>query len=224
VTRLLVVALLGLSAASAPASIFIGSGATQIRLGVDARGNAEITFLSRGSPDTVIVPPRGQLHHGGSLSGPDVSRPASTPKLPLALSVRRTPDGGLWALQSWSATPGAPPDLHLARWKGAPTTLMLATDGTRVTGAASFQGKPVTGRTFTLEGKRPRIYVYLDCFACGGRAAGWTPMTAVAPKADGTFRVYLRPAWKGSRYRATVAGPNLGTTFAPDAQAIITAG
>lgn len=220
--RLLATALFCLSAASAPASIFIGSGATQIRLRVDASGNAEIRFVSRGVPDTVIVPPHGQLHHGGSLSSPDVSRPAATPKLALAVSVRRTPDGRVWALQAWSPTPGAPPDLHLARWKGTPTTLTLATDGTRVTGAASFQGKPVTGRTFTLEGKRPRIYVYLDCFACGGKA-GWTRMTAVAPKADGTFRVYLRPEWKGTRYRATVTGPNVGTTFAPDAQAIIAA-
>src|SRR5205823_1313672 len=135
--------------------IFVGSGTSRARLLVDTKGNAEVTFVSKGSRDTVIVPPQGQLHHGGSLSGPDASRPVATPKLPLALAVRRTLDGRLWALQSWQVQPGAPAELHLARWKGAPTKLTLATDGTRVTGRASFQGKPVTGRTFTLEGKHP---------------------------------------------------------------------
>jgi hypothetical protein len=204
----------------AHASIFVGVNTTQARLRVDAKGNAEVRFVSGGSPDTVIVPPRGQLHHGGSLAGPDVSRRIGVPRLPLALTVRRTPDGRLWALQAWQVQPGGPIELHLARWKGAPTVLTLATDGTHVTGTATFQGKPVTGFTFTLEGKRPRIYVDLDCFACGGKP-GWTRMTPVAPKADGSFSVFLRPEWAGKRYRATVSGPNIGTTFAPDAQIVI---
>ncbi len=46
-------------------------------------------------------------------------------------------------------------------------------------------------------------------------------MTGVAPKADGTFSVLLRPDWTGSRYRATVLGPNLGATLAPDAEEIV---
>jgi len=162
------------------------------------------------------------LYHGGSLSGRDVSRPASVPGLPLALAVRRTPDGRFWALQHWEVQPGGPVELHLARWRGAPTKLALSFDGTRLTGTASFQGKPVTGRTFTLEGKHPRIYVYLDCFACGGKA-GWIRMIGVAPRADGSFAVLVRPSWQGTRFRATVAGPNAGTTFAPDAQAVISA-
>jgi hypothetical protein len=51
-------------------------------------------------------------------------------------------------------------------------------------------------------------------------------MLGVAPKADGSFSVFVRPEWKGKRkrkrkrYRALVAGPNLGATLAPDAQAI----
>lgn len=53
-------------------------------------------------------------------------------------------------------------------------------------GRATFQGKPVTGTCSTLEGKRLRIQVYLDCTACPGAGAG----------------------------------SNIGTTFAPDAQAI----
>ena len=64
--------------------------------------------------------------------------------------------------------------------------------------------------------------VYLDCFACGGKA-GWIRMIGVAPRADGSFAVLVRPSWQGTRFRATVAGPNAGTTFAPDAQAVISA-
>jgi hypothetical protein len=136
--------------------------------------------------------------------------------------VRRTPDGRLWALQAWQVVPG-PVELQLVHWQGAPTQLTLASGGTHLTGNLTYYGAPVTGTTFTLEGNHPRIYVYLDCFACGGKA-GWTRMIGVAPKADGSFSVLLRPDWTGSRYRATVLGPNLGSTLAPDAQAFANKG
>jgi hypothetical protein len=206
----------------AHASILLGSGTSQARLQVDAKGDAEVTFVANGQRVTVTVPPHGTLSHGGSLTGPDVSRPVAGPKLPLALTVRRTPDGRLWALQLLQVQPASPPELHLARWTGAPTTLTLATNGTHVTGTASFQGKPVTGFTSTLGGRHPRIYVLMDCFSCGGKP-GWTRMLSVPPKADGRFSVYIQPQWKGTRYRASVAGPNLGTTLAPDAQAVVSA-
>ena len=191
-------------------------------LRVDAKGTAEVSWRAGGGRQTVIVPPTGQLFHGGSLAGPDVSRAASVPGLALALAVRRTPDGTLWALQAWQVSPGGPTEVHLARWKGAPTKLTLSSDGVRLTGAASFQGKPVTGTTFTPEGKHPRIYVYLDCFACpAAHGAGWGRMLGIAPRADGSFAVRLRSDWTGKKYRATVAGPNIGTTFAPDARVVV---
>ena len=203
-------------------SIFVGAAAVRPTLQVDAKGTAVVTFTSHGKPDVVVVPASGQLYHGGSLSGPDVSRPTPARGLPLTLAVRRTPSGMLYALQAWQVRPGQPVELHLARWKGEATKLALETDGTRVTGTASFQGKPVTGTTFTLEGKHPRIYVYLDCFGCGGKP-GWTRMIGLPPKADGSFAAFLRPEWVGKRYRATVAGANIGAVFAPDAQTEIAA-
>lgn len=211
------------AAAAAAASIFIGFDAQRITFGVDARGAAVVKFRSHGKVDIVVVPAHGQLFHGGSLSGPDVSRPARVPGLPLASIVRRTPDGTLWALQAWQVEPGGQRELHLARWKGDPTKLTLELDGRRLTGRGMFHGRPVTGRTFTLEGKKPRIYVWLDCFACGGKP-GWTRMIGIPPKTDGSFRAFLRPAWRGKKYRATIAGPNIGRTFAPDARTIISAG
>jgi hypothetical protein len=167
----------------------------------------------------VTVPARGQLFHGGSLSH-DVSRPAPKSLVPNALVVRGTAGGRIWALQAWPESPGSPIDLHLARWKGTPTTLTLAYDGSNLNGRATFHGTPVTGTSATLEGRQLRIYVYLDCTGCPGSGAGWKRMLGVAPKADGSFSVFVRPEWKGKRYRALVAGPNLGATLAPDAQAI----
>ena len=209
----------GALAGAARGSVWIANGAAHPVLRVDAKGDAQVTWTG----GSVLVPPHGQLFHGGSLSGPDVSKPAPAAGIPFVVSVRRTPDGRLWALQTWQVTPGGPIELHLARWQGQPTQLTLASDGTHLTGSLSFHGAPVNGTTFTLEGKHPRIYVYLDCFACGGKT-GWTRTIGAAPKADGSFSVLLRPEWTGSRYRATVLGPNIGTTLAPDAQAIAAGG
>jgi hypothetical protein len=207
---------------AAHASIFVANGATGPRLAVDASGTAQVTWKQGGATQSVIVPMKGQLFHGGSLSGRDVSRPASSVRLPLAVIVRRGPGGMLYALQRWQVQPGGPVELHLARWTGAPTVITLASDGQRLTGSATFQGKPASGFTFTLEGKQLRVYVYIDCFGCPGKT-GWSRLIGVAPKADGTFGVFLKPSWLGRRYRATVAGKNIGTTFAPDAQVEIAA-
>jgi hypothetical protein len=216
--RLLALAVVFLAAGTAHASVWVGENATRPTLRVDSKGTAEVRFTSRGRSDTVIVPAKGQLFHGGSLAGPDVARRVSTPKLPNAIVVKRTPDGRLWALQQLQVKPGAPLDLHLARWRGAPTAIELARNGEQLEGRATFNGRGVSGRTSTLEGKRPRIYVYLDYYAGGT----WRRMLAVAPKANGTFSAFLRPAWQqASRYRATMPGPNIGAHFAPDAEKII---
>jgi hypothetical protein len=206
------------TAGAAHAAVWVGENAVKPTLRVDAKGTAEVRFVSGGRPDTVIVPAKGQLTHGGSLPGPDVSRRVPTPKLPHAVVVKRTPDGRLWALQRMRLKPGAPLDLHLARWRGEPTKIEFAVNGDRLEGRATFAGRGVSGRSYTLEGKRPKIYVYLDHYAGGS----WRRMLAVAPKPDGSFSAFLRPAWQqASRYRASMPGPNIGTSFAPDAETTI---
>jgi hypothetical protein len=218
--RLLALAVVLVAAGAAQASVWVGESATKPTLRVDSKGTAEVRFTSRGRPDTVIVPARGQLFPGGSLAGPDVSRRVSTPKLANAIVVKRTPDGRLWALQQLRLKPGGPLDLHLARWRGAPTAIDLSVNGERLAGRATFNGRGVNGFTRTLEGKRLRIYVYLDYFAGGT----WHRMLGVAPKANGIFSVVLRPAWQqASRFRATMPGPNIGAHLAPDAETIIPA-
>jgi hypothetical protein len=206
---------------AATGSIWVTDGATSPALRVDSRGYAEVSWTAGGTRKTQLVPPVGRVLPGGSLSGPDTSTPTRVVGLPFARVVRRTPDGTLWALQTWQAKPGEAPSLRLARWKGSPTQLVLALTGDRLEGRVTFQGRPVAGFTTTPEGRRARVYVYLDCFGCPGSRSGWTRLLGVAPKADGSFAVRLAPQWDGRRYRATVAGPNLGSTFAPDAQAVV---
>jgi len=220
IVKLFVLAVVLGLAGTAQATVRVGSNPTKATLRVDAQGNAEVRFTSGGKLDTVIVPARGQLSHGGSLSGPDVAKRVRQPKLPFALVVKRTPDGRYWALQQMQVQPGAAFDLHLARWRGAPTVLTLEVNGDQLEGRATFNGRGVSGASYTLEGKRPRIYVYLDFFAGGA----WHRMLGVAPKPDGRFSVFLRPAWQqASRYRATMPGPNIGSSFAPDAETIVPA-
>jgi len=203
------------AAGAAQASVFVASDAKRPGLAVDARGYAKVSWLQSGATRTVVVPPTGQLTHGGSI-GADVSRAAPGVRLPLALTVRRGPAGMLYALQQWQVQPNGPVELHLSRWKGAPPIVVkLADDGQRLTGSVTDLGKPLSGFTKTLEGKHVRVYAFLDCFGCPAAPTGWSRMLGVAPKADGTFAVLLRPQWMGKRYRATVAGPG----YAPDAQA-----
>jgi hypothetical protein len=195
----------------------VGYDAQRPALRVDAGGNAEVSWSSGGARRYLLVPPRGRVLPGARLPGRDVSRAASAPRLPFRKVLRRTPDGRLWALQTWRARPGGPVELHFARWRGAATRVTLTVDADALEGAADFQGRPVTGFSPTPEGKRLRHYAFLECLGCG--AAGWKRLTGVATRGDGSFRVLLRPAWRGTRYRAIVAGPNRGATFAPVASA-----
>ncbi|HEY4348118.1 MAG TPA: hypothetical protein VGM80_11060 [Gaiellaceae bacterium] len=213
----------GLTVPGGGASVGLATDATHAGLAVDASGDALVTWSQGGTRESVLITAAGKLTHGGSLSGPDVSRPAHVSGLPSAFAVRSTAGGNLWALQLIAIGAGKPVSLDLSRWQGDPTELEITTDGTRVHGTVTFGGKPVTGNSTTLFGLRPKIYVYIDCFGCGGQP-GWAPMLGVAPKPDGSFTVLIRPAWKGSKYRAEVAGPNAGTTYAPDAQTIVSAG
>jgi hypothetical protein len=204
---------------SAPASISIATNAIRPALRVDARGNAEVSWSSSGVRRTLLIPPVGRYLPGGRITTADVSRRTTIRGLPFAKAIRRGPDGTLYALQSWRVEPGGPVELHFARWKGKPTTVTVSaepTSGTeRLTGRAEFQGKPVSGYSRTNSGIRYRIFAFLDCFGC--RQPAWRRIGGVAPRADGTFRLLVRSTFHGTRYRVTIAGPNLGRTLAPDA-------
>ncbi|HEY4412995.1 MAG TPA: hypothetical protein VGN06_08360 [Gaiellaceae bacterium] len=203
------------------ASYGVSTNASAPTLRVDAKGDAEVGWMQNGKRVTFIVPPRGVGYHG-TLPGADISK-AGGSSLPLAIVARKTADGTLWALQELQIS-GRPASLDLARWKGAPTQLALATDGKRLTGTVAFDGRPVTGSSPTLNGTQERVYVYLECFGCAAQPNGWSFLLGVHPKTDGSFAAALRPNWIGSKYRATVQGPNVDGQLAPDAQVVIDAG
>ena len=200
----------------ASASYVLATNAASPTLRVNAAGDAEMSWTSGGSRSTFVLGKSGSGYHG-AIAGSDVSKRASS-AIPMVVVVRRTPDGTLWALQQRTVI-GRPTSLDLSRWRGAPTQLTLATDGRRISGSVTFHGKPVTGSTPTPGGRNVHTYVFLECFGCRAQPKGWIAMLGVAPKADGTFAVYLRPSWVGTRYRAIVAGPNVGGELAPDAEA-----
>jgi hypothetical protein len=205
-----------IAVAQAGASYELDSQASAPGLRVDAKGDAEITWTKGGVHHSFVVPPSGPGYNG-ALPGADVSKPAQI-TLPMAVVVRQTPDGRLWALQQRTVA-GRPTSLDFSRWHGAPTQLTLGIVGPRIQGTAMFGGKPVHGVSNTLAGRPQREYVYIECYGCPGHPQSWIQMLGVQPKANGAFSVYLRPSWAGKKYRATVAGPNVGWSLAPDAEA-----
>lgn len=219
-TALAVAAALVLSAPAA-ASITIATNAQAPALRVDAKGNAEVSWTEGGVRKTMWVPRTGRYLPGGRITGPDVSKPAAGVALPGLKVLRRTPDGRLWALQAWRVQANGPVELRLARWKGEPTSVEAAVENGRLTGRATFAGKGVYGTSATTAGTQIRHYALVDCRGCG--TSGWKRLLGVRLEGPrGTFALALGPGRRGTAYRVSVAGPNRGWTFAPDAVVTVT--
>ena len=216
-TLLLLISLQLAFAATASASITLGTNAQRPALRVDAAGNAEVSWTASGERRYVFVPPTGRVYPGRRLTAPDVSTSTNTVAVPFRRVLRRTPDGRLWALQAWRLQPGGPVELRFSRWRGGPPQVTLTGtprfNGELVTGRATFAGRPVPLFSPTPEGKRIRSYAYLDRAA----GSGWSRIAGAATRADGTFRLFVPAGKLGPRYRAVLPGPNVGTTLAPDA-------
>jgi len=203
-------------AASASASITLAYDAERPALRVDAAGNAEVSWTVAGTRRFLLVPPAGRVYPGRRLAAADVSRAGSENGIPFRRVLRRTPDGRRWALQAWRVRPTGPVELRFSRWRGAPPAVTLASvsrfRGELVSGRATFAGRPVPLFSPTPEGKRVRSQVYLDRLVDGR----WRRIAGTTTRSDGSFRRLIRASELGRRYRAVLAGPNLGTTLAPD--------
>jgi hypothetical protein len=215
--RLLVVGVLGLLALAPPAaaSVGVGTNAGKPQLRVDSKGNAEVSYTFRGKRETVLVPASGAIVPGGRLQGSDVSRSAKKPSLPYLRVLRSGPGGWFYALQTWPARVG-PVELRFSRWRGAPTKLTLTArrvaSGIALAGKATYGGKPIPIRSRVPGGLTVREYVYLD-----QRVAGkWKNLGGVSVKRNGSYRKVLFLGEAGSRFRASLAGPNIGFVYAPD--------
>jgi hypothetical protein len=225
--RHLVLAAAALAApAPAAASVTVTANAQRPALRVDARGYAEVSWTARGVRRTLLIPPRGRALPGGRLPGRDVSRASTALRVPFQRAFRRTPDSRYWALQSWKLTRVGRVELRFSRWRGAPTELELTAEPSGGTfllrGRATFHGRAVTGFWRTLEGARIRHAAVLECFACRSRS-GWTWFNSVRTQPDGTFGATVPHDAHAPRYRATIVGPNIGWTLAPDASAVTSA-
>jgi hypothetical protein len=222
----LVIASTLLAPATAAGSVTVTKNAQRPALRIDARGFAEVSWTTGGVRRTLLIPPRGRALPGGRLPGRDVSRATTALRVPFQRVLRRTAGGRYWALQSWKLTRTGAVQLRFSRWRGAPTELELTAEPSGGTfllrGRATFQGRAVTGFWRTLEGARIRHAAVLECFACRGRS-GWTWFNSVRTQVDGTFGATVPHDAYVERYRASIVGPNIGWTLAPDASAVTSA-
>jgi hypothetical protein len=198
------------SAGSAEGSICF-SGGRQPALRVNDSGAAEVSWVAAGARRYALVTRRGRVVLGRRMRGRDVSTRTRAVRIPLKRVLKRTPDGAFWALQSWKRCGRV--ELHLSRWRGAPTKLTVEAVCCRggreiVRGEVTFHRRAVY-----------RAKVYLDCFACRLNPKGWARFAVRSTRRDGSYSIRVRRAWSGRRYRATVVGPNFGWTRAPDARA-----
>jgi hypothetical protein len=202
-------------APGAMASVSVGSGASRPTLKVDAKGNAEITYMQGKTRMIVFVPVKGAVIYGRRLRGKDVTKAATRPKLPYVKVLRRGRGGWFYALQTWPARIGAP-ELRFSRWKGKPTKLTFKArrenGGVALAGTVTYAGKPIPIKSRVPGGTAVREYVYLDQ-RVGGK---WKVLGAVSVNRKGTYKHVLYGGTTGSRLRAIVAGPNIGTVYAPD--------
>jgi hypothetical protein len=204
-------------ASGASGSITLATNPERPALRVDRQGNAEVSWTAGGVRRYVFVPPTGRVYPGRRLAAADVSRSSSAVALPFRRVLRRTPDGRLWAIQTWRVRPGGPVELRFSRWRGQPPQVTLTSqprfDGETVTGRATFAGRAVPLYSPTPEGKRIRSYALVD----RRTATGWSRIAGAATRADGSFRLFVPAGKLGARYRALLPGPNIGATLAPDA-------
>jgi hypothetical protein len=146
-----VVALAASSGASA--SQLIDRDAYGVRLAVNARGQALLTYSAHGSPHRVVAwgainartpnaaVPQVQFskdYSGRSWSSAGSCRPYTGPKLAWFVTGCQAPDGSYWAVQAWRRTlpnfDGTPSarlgarELHVSHWTGETAKLEAWTD------------------------------------------------------------------------------------------------
>jgi hypothetical protein len=218
--RLALIATLACALApSAACSIVVATNAQRPALRVDAKGNAEVSWTHGGRRQTLLIPVRGAALPGATITQTDVSRAVSGPALPFLRVLRAGRGGWYYALQSWQPVPTAPAELHFARWRGSPTTARMTAQKSVasdvVMGTVTFAGKPIPTTWNAPDGNVMHPFVFLDSLV-GGE---WKRVGGTAPAANGSYQEVVPYNLIGDRFRATIEGPNIGATYAPDATA-----
>jgi len=198
---------------SATSAITVAPNASAPALRVDANGNAEVSWTAAGRRATLLVPATGRPLPGRTLAADDVSQAVRGTHIPFQRVLRHGQGGWYYALQAWRVSVRGPVELRFSRWQGVPTEVSLLAKksprGVKLTGRVTFDERPIPPSA--------RGYVFLDAFRGGVLYRLGRAQVAAGASFSGLF-----PASPlVTTYRATVLGPNIGATYAPDASAIV---
>jgi hypothetical protein len=212
--------------ATAGASLKVASWTSGERLAVARDGSAVITWREAGRTRRAVV--RGdRVSYRSRIGRARIGRHVR-PEVAYGIDQVVLPNGTRYALQrirrlGQFGRLGAP-ELRFARWRGAPPLLQLTGEWAyngrfpRICGTATYHGQPFFGGVHTLSGRPLDALgrnVYIDVL----RARGWFRIMGVLTRPRGFALLIRDPAWRGSRYRALVPGPNIDGDLAPDVTA-----
>jgi hypothetical protein len=212
--------------ATAGASLKIAAWTSGARLAVARDGSALITWREGGRGRHAVV--RGdRVSYRGHIGARRIGRHVR-PTVAYGVSEVVLPNGVRYALQrvvrlGQFGRLGAP-ELRFARWRGAAPRLVLTGEWAyhgrlpRVCGTATYHGRPFYGGAHTLSGRPLDALgrnVYIDVL----RGSHWFRIMGVLTRPRGFALLIRDPAWRGSRYRALVPGPNIDGDLAPDVTA-----
>jgi hypothetical protein len=226
ITAVLGALVLALIPATAGASLKVAAWTSGERLAVARDGSALVTWREAGRIRHAVV-------RGGRISyhsGIGTRRTGRSVRPSVAYGVAEVvlPDGTHYALQrirrlGQFGQLGAP-ELRFARWRGAKPRLALTGEWAyngrvpRMCGTATFHGRPFYGGRHTLSGRPLDALgrnVYIDVL----RGSRWFRIMGVLARPRGFALLIRDPAWRGTRYRALVPGPNIDGDLAPDVTA-----
>jgi hypothetical protein len=212
--------------ATAGASLKLSTWTSGERLSVARDGSAQITWREAGRTRTAVV--RGDHVTYSARIGARHSGRAVAPSVAFGLAAVELPNGTHYALQRVRRLGQfgqlGPSELRFARWRGEQPRLSLTGEWAyngrmpRMCGTATYHGRPFFGLRHTLSG-RPLDElgrnVYIDVL----RGGGWFRIMGVLTRPKGFALLIRDTAWRGTRYRALVPGPNIDGDLAPDVTA-----
>ena len=217
---------LALLPVTASASLKISAWTSGERLRVAPDGTAQVTWREAGRTRVAVI--RGnRVSYRGRIASVNGGRQV-TPSVAYGVAEVVLPDGTHYALQrirrlGQFGRRGAP-ELRFARWRGAPPQLALTGEWAyngrlpRICGTATYHGRAFFGGAHTLSGRPLDAFgrnVYIDVL----RPGGWFRIMGVLTRPRGFALLIRESAWRGSRYRALVPGPNIDGDLAPDVMA-----
>jgi hypothetical protein len=225
---MLVLAALALAVmpATAGASLKVSAWTSHEHLTVARDGSAQITWREGGRTRTATV--RGdRVVYRGRIGAHRIGRRIA-PDVAYGIDEIVLPGGTHYALQRVRRLGQfgrrGPPELRFARWRGRQPELALTGEWAyhgrfpRICGTATYHGHAFFGDRHTLSGRPLDAFgrnVYIDVL----RGSGWFRIMGVLTRPRGFALLIRDAAWRGSRYRALVPGPNIDGDLAPDVTA-----